>query len=237
MISNIWLAFVITLVLALGWLRLNDFFASRGWVSVTLSRKIIHMGTGPIFVLCWLLFPQISASRYLAALIPLAITAQFALVGLGIIHDQAAVDAMSRTGDRREILRGPLYYGIVFVILTIVYWRDSLIGIIALMLMCGGDALADILGRRARPTGKLPWSKRKSWLGSLGMFMGGWLFAVAVTAVYLVAGHFSGSLGSYLIPITIIAFIGTLIESLPFQDIDNITVTVSAVIIGHLLGL
>jgi phytol kinase len=103
--------------------------------------------------------------------------------------------------------------------------------------MCGGDALADILGRRAHPTGKLPWSKRKSWLGSLGMLIGGWLFAVAVTAAYLVAGHFSGSLGSYLIPITIIAFIGTLIESLPFQDIDNITVTVSAVLIGHLFGL
>jgi dolichol kinase len=39
------------------------------------------------------------------------------------------------------------------------------------------------------------------------------------------------------IRITIIAFIGTLIESLPFQDIDNITVTVAAVLTGHLLGL
>lgn len=234
---NIWLAFIITLALALSWLRLNDFLASRGWISPTLSRKIIHMGTGPIFVLCWLLFPETQSSRYLAGLIPFGITAQFALVGLGIIKDQAAVDAMSRTGDRREILRGPLYYGIVFVVLTIVYWRDSLIGIVALMLMCGGDALADILGRRVQSSGKLPWSKRKSWLGSFGMLLGGWVFAIVVAVIYLAAGHFSGPFGGYLLRITIIAFIGTLIESLPFQDIDNITVTVAAVLTGHLLGL
>jgi phytol kinase len=105
----------------------------------------------------------------LAALVPLAITIQFLLVGLGIIKDESAVRAMSRTGDRREILQGPLYYGIVFVVLTIIYWTDSPIGMVALMLMCGGDALADILGRRYGKI-KLSWNKTKSWVGSLGRY-------------------------------------------------------------------
>ena len=148
MLGNVWIALVITFLMALLWLRLNDFLAHRGWISGPLSRKIIHMGTGPIFVLCWLLFPDVWYARWLAALVPLSITIQFAMVGLGLMKDQAAVDAMSRHGDRREILRGPLFYGIVFVVLTLWFWLDSPIGIIALMLLCGGDGLADILGKR-----------------------------------------------------------------------------------------
>lgn len=233
MVNN-WIALIITFVLALAWLRINDFFAHRGWISGPLSRKIIHMGTGPIFVLCWLLFQDTPSARYLAALVPFAITVQFALVGLGIMKDQASVDAMSRHGDRREILRGPLFYGIVFVVLTIAYWKTSPVGIIALMLLCGGDGLADIIGKRFGES-RLPWSPKKSWAGSLSMFAGGWLFAVAVIAVYVAAGVFSGSLLDYLPGISVIALAGMLVESIPLNDIDNITVPAVAVLLGHLL--
>ena len=161
MLHNI-LALVVTFALALIWLRINDFAAHHGWISSHVSRKIIHMGTGPLFVLCWLLFSETPEARFLAALVPLAITGQFILVGTGLIQDEAAVSAMSRSGDRREILRGPMYYGIIFVALTLYYWRSSPIGIIALMLMCGGDGLADLLGRRFGSL-KLPWNQDKSW--------------------------------------------------------------------------
>ena len=234
MINNNFLALIITFATALIWLRINDFFAHKGWISSQDSRKIIHMGTGPIFVVCWLLFTDAPSSRYLAALVPLAITVQFALVGLGIMKDEAAVQAMSRTGDRREILKGPLFYGIIFVILTLVYWLDSPIGIIALMLMCGGDGLADIIGRRWGKI-KLPWAKGKSWVGSLGMLVGGWVFSVGIIALFVGSGIFSGAVTDYLLPITLIAIAGTLVESLPIKDVDNITVTLAAVILGHIL--
>ncbi|MBM3144446.1 MAG: phosphatidate cytidylyltransferase [Chloroflexi bacterium] len=234
MLSNNFLALVITFAAALIWLRLNDFAAHRGWISSHLSRKIIHMGTGPIFVLCWLLFHETASARYLAALVPLTITAQFVMVGLGVIKDEAAVQAMSRTGDRREILRGPLFYGIVFVALTIIYWKDSPIGMVGLMLMCGGDGLADVFGRRWGKA-RLPWASGKSWVGSLGMLIGGWTFAAFVLWVYVAAGFFSGSFSGYLLPLAIIAIVGTLVESLPIKDVDNITVTLAAVILGPLL--
>lgn len=231
MLSNNLIAFVITLVIALMWLRLNDFAAHRGWVGSQLSRKIIHMGTGPIFVLCWPLFTNSAISPYIAALVPLAITVQFILVGLGIIKDDAAVQAMTRTGDRREILRGPLFYGIVFVVLTMIYWFNTPTGIIALMLMCGGDGLADILGRRYGKS-KLPWSPGKSWIGSLGMLLGGWLFSIIILGIFITVGIYQASLEAYILPITLIAIAGTIVESLPFHDIDNITVTLTAVILG-----
>lgn len=233
MLSNNLIAFVITLVVALTWLRLNDYAAHRGWVNSQLSRKIIHMGTGPLFVLCWPLFTHSPLSPYIAALVPLAITVQFVLVGLGVIKDDAAIQAMTRTGDRREILRGPLFYGIVFVVMTILYWYDTPTGIIALMLMCGGDGLADILGRRYGKV-KLPWSPGKSWIGSVGMFLGGWIFSVVILGIFISLGLFNLSLAAYLLPITLIAIAGTVIESLPFHDIDNITVTLTAVILGTL---
>jgi phytol kinase len=228
---NPFIALIITFALALGWLRLMDFVAHRGWIDSRLSRKLIHIGTGPIFVLCWLLFPDVVYSRWLAALVPFAITIQFALVGLGIMKDEASVKAMSRSGDRREILRGPLFYGIIFVILTLVYWKTSPIGILALMLMCGGDGLADILGRRV-VSPRLPWNKGKSVVGSLGMFIGGWLLAVLVIGIYVPLGVLPGQFISYLLPISVIALLGMLVESLPFKDIDNLTVTLAAVFLG-----
>lgn len=234
MFANNVLALAATFALALAWLRSVDFIAHRGWISGPVSRKIIHAGTGPVFVLCWLFFRDVPSARFLAALVPFAITLQFVLVGLGLWRDPAAVKAMSRTGDRREILRGPLFYGIVFIILTLVYWKESPIGIVALMLLCGGDGLADIVGKRFGRA-RLPWSKNKTWAGSLGMLAGGWLFSVLVLWVFIAAGQFSGSLQTYLLPVTIISLVATAVESLPLNDLDNITVPGVAVILGHLL--
>lgn len=234
MLKSIWIALLTTLLVAIAWLRLNDFSASKKWVNPQLSRKIIHIGTGPLFVLCWLLFPVNPYSRYLAALVPALITIQFALIGFGIIKDQSAIDAMSRSGDRKEILQGPLYYGLIIVFITIYYWDSSPIGIIGFMLMCGGDGLADILGRKYGKR-KLAWNPTKSWMGSFGMFLGGWVCSYFILLVFLHFGKFTGGAIDYLAPLTLIAIIGTLVESLPLKYIDNITVPIAALIAGNFL--
>jgi phytol kinase len=231
---NPYIAAVLTFAIALFFLRFMDVLAHRGLIESRLSRKLIHIGVGPIFVLCWLMYPEAAISRWLAALVPLLVTAQFALVGTGILKDEAAVKAMSRTGDRREILRGPLFYGIMIVAITLLYWKDSLIGIPALMMMCGGDGVADIVGRRI-DSAKLPWSPQKSVAGTLSVFAGGWLMTIFVFAIYVWIGVFSGPMARFLLPVTWIALGATLVESLPFKDIDNITLTVVSALIGHLV--
>ena len=231
---NPYLATVFTFTVAVLFLRLMDFLAQRGLLESRLSRKLIHIGTGPIFVLCWLMYPDTQISRWLAALVPLVITAQFALVGTGVIKDEAAVRAMSRTGNPREILRGPLFYGLVFVAVTLIYWKDSLVGIPALMMMCGGDGIADIVGRSVHSP-KLPWSPEKSLAGSLSVFAGGWLLTIMIFAIYVWTGAFSGALMRFLLPVTWIALGAMLVESLPFKDVDNITLTAASALIGHLV--
>ena len=228
------IATILTFAIALAFLRLMDFFAHRGWIESRLSRKLIHIGTGPIFVLCWLFFPDLPASRWLAALVPFAITVQFALVGLGIMKDEASVKGMSRTGDPREILRGPLYYGIMFVLLTVIFWKDSPVGMTALMIMCGGDGIADLVGRRFNSS-KLPHSPDKTVAGSLSVFLGGWLLSAFILAIYVGIGIFAKPFGMYGLPLTIVALVSMLVESLPFKDIDNITVTLAAVLTGFLV--
>ena len=231
---NPYFATLLTFAIAIAFLRLMDFFAHTGLIESKLSRKFIHIGTGPIFVLCWLFFPDVRIARYLAALIPLLITIQFILVGTGVLKDEAAVQAMTRTGNPKEILRGPLFYGIVFVLLTIVYWKDSPIGITALMMMCGGDGIADIVGRRVKSP-KLFWSPEKSVAGSLGVFTGGALLTALILFVYVGAGIFPAPFGRYILPIIWIALGAMLVESLPFKDIDNITLTVVSALLGHLV--
>jgi phosphatidylserine synthase len=67
------------------------------------------------------------------------------------------------------------------------------------------------------------------------MFSGGWLFASVILLIYIMAGVFPGNWISYFPAITLIALGGTLVESLPIKDVDNITVTLSAVLLGHIL--
>jgi phytol kinase len=234
MLNSDWLALVISFVVSIIWLRINDYAAHKGWISSRLSRKIIHIGTGPLFVVCWLLFPNTQVSRYMAALVPLVITIQFFLVGVGVIKDQSAVDAMTREGNPREVLRGPLFYGIVFVVVTVFLWYDTPLGIIALMLMCGGDGLAELLGTRYGIS-HIPWNPEKTWIGSLGMFIGGFLLSAATLAIYDAFNIYSFALLTLIPAVALIAFVGMIVETLPLKDIDNITVTFSAIAVGYFL--
>lgn len=229
-------ATLVTSLLALIWLRTMDTLAHWGLIEQKLSRKLIHIGTGPLFVLCWNLFSEEPQARYLAALTPLMITLQFFAVGSGLIKDPAAVQAMTRNGDPREILRGPLYYGIVFVICTLIFWRSSPVGVLALMLMCGGDGLADIVGRRLG-THKLPFNPNKSWAGSVAMFGGGFGFGFGSLALFNAFGNFQPPLNLLTTAgvVGIIALAATIVEALPFRNIDNLTLTGVAAVLG--LGL
>ncbi len=229
-----WLAALLTLVISLAWLRVMDFAAHRGLIESRLSRKVIHITTGPLFVLCWFLFRESPDARWWAAAVPFLITVQFALIGLGIIKDEASVRAMARTGDRREILRGPLFYGIAFVTLTLVFWRDTPTGIIALMLLCGGDGIADLVGRRISSP-KLAWSPNKSVVGTLSVLIGGFILAAFIIWIYVSARVFSGPFSGYLAPLALLSLTAAAVESLPFRDVDNITVPLAVALAGMLI--
>lgn len=227
------LATIITLSLALAWLRIVDAIANQGWLNPNLSRKIIHITTGPLFLCCWPLFSPQPQARYFAALVPLVITGQFLAIGLGWLSDPATVQATTRTGDAREMLKGPLYYGIVFVICTIGWWRSAPGGMVALMMMCGGDGLADIIGRRWGQV-KLPFNPDKSWAGSGAMAVASFIFAYGFLVFFNQLGYLHPALNlqGAAAKVVAIALVTTLVEALPLRNIDNLTLTGTALLLS-----
>jgi phytol kinase len=223
MISNAWLSMVVTLVLCIVWMRIINLFTDRQVIGRSFSRKLIHIGTGPIFVLCWMLFPDKNISRYLAALVPFLIALQLFLVGKGKMQDRTSILAMARSGEKSELLKGPLLYGIVFVLITVFFWK-SIHAVVALMILCGGDGIADIAGNRLKSP-RLPWTKSKTVAGSISMFLGGILLVLAI--IVLVRGNFliHSSVEDIILPLILISFLATLVESFTPSDWDNLTVT------------
>ena len=227
MLGNNWLAFIVTLAAAVIWVKLVGFASDKGILDRPTSRKLIHIGTGPVYVLCWLLFNDDPSARWIAAIVPFLITLQFFLVGSGVIKDEKTVKSMSREGGRGELLRGPTFYGVMFVLMTLLAWKDNPYGIVALMVLCGGDGLADLLGSRIKST-PLPWSKTKSWLGSIAFFLGGSLLSLGVLAIFNSVGVFDINWSTFICTLIIVWLVATIVESLPLKEVDNITVPIAS---------
>ena len=125
-------------------------------------------------------------------------------------------------------------YGIIFVVITLVFWLDTPVGIIALMILCAGDGLADLIGRRFGAA-KLPLNPRKSWAGSAAMLVFGFLVAYVYVALFTSLGVFTLSLAGAILPILVIALAATVVEAVSGADMDNITITVTALGVAWLL--
>eukprot|EP00013_Stygamoeba_regulata_P003560 CAMPEP_0177637258 /NCGR_PEP_ID=MMETSP0447-20121125/4878_1 /TAXON_ID=0 /ORGANISM="Stygamoeba regulata, Strain BSH-02190019" /LENGTH=223 /DNA_ID=CAMNT_0019139179 /DNA_START=34 /DNA_END=702 /DNA_ORIENTATION=+ len=208
--------FVITSVVALLWLALLERLQVKGYISRPDSRKLVHFGTGPIFVVCWSLFSEDHNARYYAALVPLLITLRFFLIGIGVLQDHATVLAMSRSGRKEELLKGPLTYGIIFVLCTIYYWKYDPIGIIALMILCAGDGFADLIGRRFGGRYKLPHNRRKSYAGSIAFVVASMLVTVPLLNYFYTWGWFRVRVS--VTRLFWVVFGSMLVESLPLED-------------------
>lgn len=96
--SQLLFAFVFTAVGALSTVRAVIWLRRKDYVSPLVARKLMHISTGPVFILCWLLFPrgdrdrdESSVPRVLAALVPGSVTAYFVLAAAGLVHNPTIV--------------------------------------------------------------------------------------------------------------------------------------------------
>eukprot|EP00667_Euglena_gracilis_P012831 EG_transcript_13197 len=196
------------------WVRMFRTLASEGIIGRKLSRKLIHITSAPLFLLCWPLYSAAPTARCIAAIPPLANSIRLLSAGLGKVENQDAVQAISRQGGRKELLQGPLYYVLVLLVATVVGWRTSLASYVSISLMAGGDGLADIVGRRFGGV-KLPWNSNKSWAGSLAMFIGGFALSMAFVSLFGFAG-FLPPLGANAFPwrLAAVCLLTTIVESL-----------------------
>ncbi|KAK9822712.1 hypothetical protein WJX81_006334 [Elliptochloris bilobata] len=156
------------------------FFVRARAVGETLSRKLLHTGCGLLYLLCWPLYDlRWPWSPVLCASAPALATLHFLLVGLGLQSDPELVKSFTRRGERSELLLGPAPYGCIHVAATLAYWQGAPAGVLVIAVLCAGDGLADILGRRMGQSNKWAHNRDKSRAGTLAFFIGAALAAFA----------------------------------------------------------
>jgi len=227
---------VLVLSGAWAWVRLFDFLTKQRYLGQKLSRKLVHITSGLLFVLCWPLYSAFPWAQYMAAVVPLCNGIRLLVYGLGLLRDEGLVKSVSREGDPRELLRGPLYYVVVLIFSTILFWRDSPVGVMALAMMCGGDGIADIVGRKFGSS-KLPWNPGKSWAGSVAMFLFGLLVSYGCLCYFAWMGFYQLDTRGALLRLAAVSMAATVVESLPVSTKldDNVTVPLTTVVVGMLL--
>ncbi|OIV90588.1 hypothetical protein TanjilG_01669 [Lupinus angustifolius] len=164
-------------------------------------------------------------ARYFAAFVPLVNCLRLLVNGLSLVSDKGLVKSVTREGDPRELLRGPLYYVMILMLSALVFWRESPVGVVSLAMMCGGDGVADIIGRRYGSI-KIPYNDKKSWAGSISMLVIGFLVSLGMLYYYSILGHVQLEWVSTVPRVAFVAFVATVVESLPITQIvdDNISV-------------
>ncbi|PIN19405.1 putative ER membrane protein [Handroanthus impetiginosus] len=221
--------------IALSLLKIWEQTAKRGVFDQKLNRKIVHVTLGLAFMLCWPMFSSGRQGAILAALIPAINIIKMLLLGLGIWKDDATVKSMSRFGDHRELLKGPLYYASTITLAGAIYWRTSPIAIAAVCNLCAGDGMADIVGRHFGSQ-KLPYNQNKSVIGSITMACAGFLASIGFMLYFSSFGYVQQS-SQMVLGFLIVSVVAALVESHPLSTEldDNLTVPLTAVLVGSLV--
>ncbi|KAL6614226.1 hypothetical protein ACP70R_036496 [Stipagrostis hirtigluma subsp. patula] len=225
----------VTAGVALALLRFFEELAKRGVFEQKLNRKLVHITVGMVFLLFWPLFSSGGYAPLLAALAPGINIIRMLLLGLGVVKNEAMVKSMSRSGDCRELLKGPLYYAATITLATSVFWRTSPIAIALICNLCAGDGIADVVGRRLGRE-KLPYNPNKSYAGSIAMAVAGFLASVGYMHYFHTFGFIEESWYMAL-GFLVVSLAATLVESHPIstQLDDNLTVPLTSFLVGSLV--
>ena len=178
-----------------------------------LSRKIIHIGTGPVILLASL-FEIPKNIAFLSAL--------FITLGLGINYQYRLLPAIEDV-ERKSF--GTIAYGISITLLLALFWPryESSISI-GVLSMAFGDGLAGLIGRSINSPKWSVLGQSKSIAGTLTM---GSVVAIT-TATISTINH----LEIQSIEIIIISLIATFLEQISPWGIDNITVPIGVTCMG-----
>ncbi|CAM9619402.1 unnamed protein product [Ectocarpus sp. 12 AP-2014] len=224
------------------WVKLWTGLARRDKMKPQVSRKVVHTTAAPLFVILWPFFTNRPCARLFAAAVPMVQAVRLAAAGLSgdpENNDSSSnelVKAISRSGKASETLDGPLKYSLAIVLITVVEWRTSVVGLIAMMQMAVGDGMADLVGRQF---GKHKWRKggEKSVEGSAAFVSGSFLASVAMIQWFHHFGLLSVTPTEAAARAAAISFASAAVELLPPRLVgdDNISVPVTALILGRLI--
>ena len=204
---------------------LMDYLVTNHNLPRDISRKITHICAGSAIMFLPLYIGG-DWSHFLNITVFAVWTVLLIQKGLFAADDDQAVKTMTRTGDKRELLKGTLYFVIVAMICGTLYYKQPA-GVMAMAMLGWGDGLAPIIGTRY---GKMKYHilSDKSVEGSLAFLVGS-LCAGLFFVHLIVPESFDAT------KIIIIAVIATVVEGVSPKEVDNLTIPVAVVAASYLL--
>ena len=178
-----------------------------------LSRKIIHIGTGPVILLAWLF----DIPKNIAFL-----TALFITIALGVNYQYRLLPAIEEI-ERKSF--GTIGYGISITLLLLLFWPQYASSVsIGVLSMAFGDGLAGLIGKSIKSRQWSVLGQSKSIAGTLTM---GSIVAITTTIISAI-----NHLDIQPVEIVVISLIATFLEQISPWGIDNITVPIGVTCIG-----
>ncbi len=178
-----------------------------------LSRKIIHIGTGPVILLAWLFDIPKNIAFF---------SAFFITISLGINYQFRLLPAIEDI-DRKSF--GTIAYGISITLLILLFWPRYASSIsIGVLSMAFGDGLAGLIGRAVKSP---KWSVLGQTKSIAGTFTMGSVVAITTETISSI-----NNLGIKPLEIIVISLIATFLEQISPWGIDNLTVPIGVTCIG-----
>jgi phytol kinase len=211
------------IAIAAGWVFLIILIAwlvSRFTPTQTeIIRKIVHIGSGNVILLAWWFhipaYVGISAA-ILAGLISVISYFVPVLPGINSVGRQSL---------------GTFFYAVSIGILVGYFWylHKPEYAALGILIMAWGDGLAALIGQRFGKHKYYLFGVNKSWEGSLTMTVVSYL----VSVIILLAAR--GNSWQIWLVSALVSILATLLESVSFWGIDNLTVPIGSAILAYSL--
>jgi phytol kinase len=191
-----------------------------GWLPAEQTRKIVHIGTGNVIAIAWLL--QLPAWVGISSSIVAAIVTLVSY-WLPILP---GVNSVGRNS------WGTFFYSVSMGLLIAIFWplHHPEYAVIGILVMAWGDGLAAIVGQRYGHHPYQIWGNSKSWEGSIALSVVSYL---VVTTILLIS---QGNLPmTWLVGIPV-ALVAIGLESISQWGIDNLTLPIGSALLAFWLN-
>ncbi len=183
-----------------------------------LSRKVVHIGTGPVIPLAW--WFNISSSLVIAL-------ACIITIALFINHRIQLVTSIEDVGRKSY---GTIAYGFSISVLIILFWSNNPSAVTAgVLVMAFGDGLAGLIGRKVQSPSWIILGQKKSLIGTIIMGATGVIILFILNEI----------IGAHLPPIDILTItsLAVVLEQISPLGVDNISVPIAVGVTWHLMLL